>query len=127
VRAEPVAGAGAPALAGEDRGDLLVGILLGELAPEVDGVLVGAAGVAAGPWQRHGVLGDLVALPRDPQLGCVLLGAAVDGHDHVGEDRAQQLLALAVGLPPLWDTPALRSKDLGKGGFHAKDTTAIPR
>ena len=46
--------------------------------------------------QRHGVLGDGAALPHDPQLGGVLLGFAVDGHDDVGEDRAQQLLALAV-------------------------------
>src|SRR6188472_4813824 len=89
-------GAGAPSLAGEDRGDLLVGILLGELAHERDGVLVGAARVAAGARKRHAVLGDRAALPHDPQLGGVLLGSAVDGHENVGEDRAQQLLALAV-------------------------------
>ena len=73
VGGERVAGAGAPSLAGEDRGDLLVGVLLGELAHERDRVLVGAAGVAAGPRQRHGVLGDRAALPHDPQLGGVLL------------------------------------------------------
>ena len=59
VGGERVAGAGAPSLAGEDRGDLLVGVALGELAHERDRVLVGAARVAAGAWQGHGVLGDL--------------------------------------------------------------------
>ena len=66
VGGERVAGAGAPPLAGEDRGDLLVGVALGKLAHERDRVLVGAARVAAGAWQGHGVLGDLAALPHDP-------------------------------------------------------------
>jgi hypothetical protein len=96
VCGERVVGAGAPSLAGEDRGDLLVGVSLGELAHERDGVLVGAAGVAAGAMQRHGVVGDGAALPHDPQLGGVLVGGPVDGHDDVGEDRAQQLLAFAI-------------------------------
>ena len=48
VRGERVAGAGEPSLAGEDRGDLLVGVALGEPADEGDRVLGGAAGVAAG-------------------------------------------------------------------------------
>jgi hypothetical protein len=52
VGGELVAGAGAPSLAGEDRGDQLVGILLGKLAHERDRVLVGAASVAAGARQR---------------------------------------------------------------------------
>ena len=49
-----------------------------------------------GPRERHAVRGDGSALPHDPQLRGVLLGFAVDGHDDVGEDRAQQLLAFAI-------------------------------
>ncbi len=96
MRGERVARAGLSALTGQDRRDLPVGILLGKLAHERDRVLAGAARVAAGARQGHAVLGDLAALPGDAQLCCVLLGLAVDGHDDVGEDRAQQLLALAV-------------------------------
>jgi hypothetical protein len=66
VGGERVAGTGQPSLAGEDRGDLPVGVTLGELAHERDRVLVGAAGVAAGARQAHGVLGDRAALPYDP-------------------------------------------------------------
>ena len=69
VGGERVASAGAPSLAGEDRGDLLIGVALGELAHERDRVLVGAASVAGGALQRHAVLGDRAALPHDPQLG----------------------------------------------------------
>ena len=43
------------------------------------------------------MLGGLAAFPADAQLRGVLLGGAVDGDDDVGEDRAQQLLAVAVG------------------------------
>jgi hypothetical protein len=89
VSGERVTCAGEASLAGEDRRDLLVGVALGELAHERDGVLVGAARVAAGARQRDGVLGDLAAFPHDPQLGRVLLSLAIDGHDDVGEDRAQ--------------------------------------
>jgi hypothetical protein len=63
---------------------------------EGDRVLVGAARVAPGARQRHRVLGDRAALPHDAQLGGVLFALAVDGHDDVGEDRAQPLFALAV-------------------------------
>jgi hypothetical protein len=72
VGGERVAGAGEPSLACEDRGDLLVGVALGESAYERDRVLVGAAGVAAGARKRHAVVGDRAALPHDAQLGDVL-------------------------------------------------------
>ena len=53
--------------------------------------------MAAGARQGDSVLGDRVAFPHDLQLCGVLLCFAIDGHDDVGEDRAQQLLALAIG------------------------------
>jgi hypothetical protein len=68
--------------------------VLGEAADERDRGLVGGARVAAGARQRHAVLGDRAALPDDAQIGLVVL--AVDGDDDLGDDRAQQLLALAV-------------------------------
>ena len=96
VGGERVAGAGQPSLAGEDRGDLLVGVALGELAHERDRVLVGAARVAAGA--RQGTVCSVTWPPSHTTRSCAVCCSevAVDGHDDVGEDRAQQLLALAV-------------------------------
>jgi hypothetical protein len=96
VGGERVAGAGAPSLAGEDRGDLLVGVSLGELAHERDV-----------SWSVHRVWLPVRCSatvwsvmvppsPTGPQLGGVLLRGPVDGHDDVGDDRAQQLLAFAI-------------------------------
>jgi hypothetical protein len=91
---ERVAVAGKAALAGEDRGDLGVGVVLGEAADERDRVLVGGARVASRARQPHAVVGDRAAVQDDPYGGPVV--CAVDGDDDLGDDRAQQPLALAV-------------------------------
>src|SRR3954453_7389892 len=96
VRGERLAGAGAAVLAGEDGGDLLVGVVLGQAAHERERVLVGRARGAGGVRQADGVLGGGAALPDDLQPRDVRIGLAVDGDDDLGEDGAQQLLALAV-------------------------------
>src|SRR4051812_6368607 len=97
VRGERLAGGGAAALAREDRRDLLVGVVLGQAAHERDRVLVGGAREAGGVRQADRVLGRGAALPDDPQPRDVRVALAVDGDDDLGEDGAQQLLALAVG------------------------------
>jgi hypothetical protein len=50
---------------------------------------------------------------------------------HMRPELVERALEMAVARrwssPALEDTSALRSKGLGRGGFHAKDPTAVPR
>ena len=91
-------GGGAPALLPEDLGDGGVVVVPGEAAHQVQGVLAGHPAVLAGPGQRHGQLGTRAALPDDPQAGGPFPAAAgrADGDDDLGDEGAEQLLALHV-------------------------------
>ena len=92
---ERQAGAGAAALLVEDRGDLLIAGVRGELADQLDRVLAGAVALGPALDQRHGQLGPGAAFPDDLHLGTARL--LVDRDDHLGDQRAQQLLAVAGG------------------------------
>ena len=92
---ERQAGAGPPALPVEDRGDLPVGVMDCEPADQLDRVLVGAVTLGAATDQLDAELAARAALPEDLDLGDVL--RAADGDDDLADQRAQQLLAVAVG------------------------------
>ena len=93
-RGEPLAGRGAAALAVEDPGDRGVVVVDGEPLQQRDRVLVGAdRRLVAG--ERDGELGDRAAAPADRQRRAALL--ARDVEDHLLDQAAQQLLAVAVG------------------------------
>src|SRR5207249_2664289 len=62
------AGGGAAALFGQDRGDGAVVVVGGQAADQVQGVLVGGAGLFAVFGHRHGQGGGGAALPDDAQL-----------------------------------------------------------
>ena len=91
-------GGGAPALLPGDLGDGGVVVVPGEPAHQARGFLAGDAAVLTGPGQRHGQFGARAALPDDPQAGSPFPAAAglADGDDDLGDDGAEQLLALHV-------------------------------
>jgi len=91
-----------------DRAVVVAG---GEPANERDGVFIGGAGVLSGPGQRHGQVGVVAALPDDPKCGDI--GRPVKGDDDFGDDRAQELLAVAVRR-------ARRIEDLAHAGTGAR-------
>ena len=88
-------GAGAVAVAGEDRGDLVVGVMGGEAADQLDGVLGQPAALGAAGVEAHAEFGAGAAFPADLDVGALVGG--MDGDDDVADERAQQLLAVAVG------------------------------
>ena len=62
-------GAGAAALAGEDRGDLAVGVMLGEAADQLDRVLGQPAALGAAGVERDAEFGARAAFPADLDVG----------------------------------------------------------
>lgn len=88
-------GPGAPSLPVQDRGDLLVGVMRGEPADQLDRVLRCAGSLRAAADQPDGQLAARPALPEDLDLGDVLRSA--DGDDDLADQRPQQLLAVTVG------------------------------
>jgi hypothetical protein len=67
----------------------------GELADELDGVLVGAVAFGAALDQRHGQPGARAALPDDLHLRPPR--RLLDGDDHLADECAEQLLAVTRG------------------------------
>ena len=93
---ERQAGAGLVSLAAEDRGDLPVGLVLGQAADQVQRVLGGSIALElAGNSQRDAQFGPRAAFPLHLHVGAAFV--VVDGDDHLADQRAQQLLAVAVG------------------------------
>ena len=92
-------GGGAPALLPEDLGDGGIVVVPGEPAHQVQGVLAGHPAMLPGAGQQHGQFGTRTALPDDPQVRGPFPVAAgrADGDDDLGDDGAEQLLALHVG------------------------------
>ena len=91
------------ALLVEDRCDLLVAGVRGELADQLDGVLAGAVALRTATDQRNGQLGARAAFPDDLDVRPPrLLG---DSDDYLADERAQQLLAVPrrgrLGCPQL--------------------------
>jgi hypothetical protein len=78
---EREAGAGPPSLLGEDRGDLAVGVVLGEAADQRDRVLVGAVALRAAAVEADLEFAACPALPDELERG-EALGLA-HGHDHL--------------------------------------------
>jgi hypothetical protein len=89
------AGAGAVSLAGEDRGDLSVGMVCGEATDQLDRVLTEPTAVRAAGVELDRQLAASAALPRDLDRRLALL--SVNGHDDLCDQGAQQLLAVAIG------------------------------
>jgi hypothetical protein len=87
------AGAGPPRVLGEDRRDLAVGVVLGEVAYQPDRVLVGAVALRAAAVEADLEFGGWPALPDELKLGQPLELAHC--HDQLAQERAQQLLAVA--------------------------------
>ena len=86
-------GAGAPPLLVEDRGNLVVGVVAGEAADELDRGLGGPSGFAAAAGERHRELGAGAAFPAD--LDARTARIRVHGDDDLDDQRSQQFLALA--------------------------------
>jgi hypothetical protein len=82
-------------VAGQDRRDLIVAVMGGEAADQLDGVLGQPTPLRAAGVEAHGQFGAGAALPADLDVGAPVGG--LDGDDHVADERAQQLLAVAVG------------------------------
>ena len=78
-------------------GDRRVGVVDGEAAQQVDGVLVGAQPVGWFALERHGQFGDRAALPAQQQLGAAAVVVAVHADADLVEQGAQQLFAVLVG------------------------------
>jgi hypothetical protein len=91
--AEQQSGAGAPVLLVEDGGDLAVGMVLGEPADQLDGVLGRAGALGPAPREPELQLGARAAFPLDLDLRPPGLLADRDGD--LVEQRAQELLAVA--------------------------------
>ena len=87
---------GAPVLPVEDAGDLGVGVVDGQPADQVDGVLVCADLGGLAP-DRHGQLADRAAFPPQQQVRPALGVVAVDVDGDFLQQGAQQLLAVLVG------------------------------
>ena len=81
-----LARAGQPALAGENAGDLMIGVVGGQATDQLERVRVGS-GVTAGLGQCQLVVGDGSALPHDAHQGALLF--ALNGDDDVGDHRPQ--------------------------------------
>jgi len=80
----------------EHRRDHVVGVVDGEPADQVDGVLAGAVlgGLA---FERHGEFGDRAAFPPQQQFGAAFGRVAVHGDGDFVDQGAQQLLAVLAG------------------------------
>ena len=94
---ERQAAGGAAALPVEDVGDHRVGIVGGQTAHQVDGVLVGAQPVGRFAFDRYGQVGDGAAFPAQHQLGVGVGVVAIHGDVDLVEQAAQQLFAVLVG------------------------------
>ena len=90
---ERQAGAGQSPLLVEDRGDLLIRAVLGEPVRSARRCPRGAVALGAAVVERHLKLGAGAALPDDLELGAARI--LFDGHDHLADQRAQQLFAVA--------------------------------
>lgn len=88
-------GTGTSALAVEDRRDLPVGLVLGEATDQLDGVLAELVAPGSAGVQLDAQLGPCVALPGNLDIGAALLG--VTGDDDLGDQSAQEFLAIASG------------------------------
>jgi hypothetical protein len=80
----------------EDAGDLGVGVVDGQPADQVDGVLVCADLGGLAP-DRHGQLADRAAFPPQQQVRPALGVVAADVDGDFLQQSAQQLLAVLVG------------------------------
>ena len=80
----------------EDPGDDRVGVVHGQPADQVNGVVVGAD-FRLRAAQRHGQLGDRAAFPPQDQAGVQVGVVAAGGDVHLLQQGAQQLLAVLVG------------------------------
>jgi hypothetical protein len=69
MRREAMAAGRGAALAVEDAGDDVVGIVDGEATQQVDGVVIGADLRRGMTWQVDGGAGDRAAVPADGQDG----------------------------------------------------------
>ena len=88
---------GAAVLPVEDVRDHRVGVVGGEAADQVDGVLVGAQPVGWFAFDRHRQFGDRAALPAQQQFGVCVGVVAVHVDVDFVEQAAQQLFAVLVG------------------------------
>ena len=88
---------GAAVLPVEDVRDHRVGVVDGEAADQVDGVLVGAQPVGWFAFDRHRQFGDRAALPAQQQLGVCFGVVAVHVDVDFVEQAAQQVFAVLVG------------------------------
>ena len=79
----------------QDAGDLSVGVMHGQSPDEVDGVLVGAQSGLFPGGQRHPQIGEGAALPAEHEVG--VAGGPVEGDGDLGEQGAQEFLAVPVG------------------------------
>jgi len=79
----------------EDAGDLGVGVVQGQPPDEVDGVFVGAQPGLCPGGERYPQVGEGAALPAEYEVG--VAGGSVQGDGDLGEQGAQEFLAVAVG------------------------------
>ena len=119
---EGQSGRGAPVLLSGDLGDGGVVVAGCQAADQVQGVFAGDAAVAAAGGDRHLQRGAGAALPDDLDLarpgGVVLAGVALDGDGDLGDDGADEFLALGVGGGRgLGDGPQVGSGGGDPGGF----------
>jgi hypothetical protein len=85
--------AGQPSLAREDLGELAVGVVPGEAADQPERVLADSGTSGPRRFRRSGSSSARPALPRDLDLSAPL--RLLNG-DSLGDQRPQQLLAIAV-------------------------------
>ena len=107
-----------------------VGVVHGQPADQVDGVLVGAD-LRLRAAQRDGQLADRAAFPPQDQAGVRVRVVAAGGDVHLLQQGAQQLLAVLIGggrrVPDLAEVvaegqdrgPLGRGEGLGPGGLAA--------
>ena len=81
----------------EDPGDLGVGVVDGQAADQVDGVLIGAQPSRGCALDGDGQLGDRPAFPAQDQVSVPAVVVAVHGDVHLVQQGAQQLLAVLIG------------------------------
>src|ERR1039458_9291030 len=109
-------------LRAEDLGDGGVVVAGCQAADQVQGVFAGDAAVVADGGDRHLQQGAGAALPDDLDLarpgGVALAGVVLDGDGDLGDDRADEFLALGVGGGRgLEDGPQVGSGGGDPGGF----------
>ena len=119
---EGQAGRGAAVLLAEDLGDGGVVVAGCQAADQVEGVFAGDAAVVAAGGDRHLRSGAGAALPDDLDLarpgGVILAAVVLHGDGDLGDDRADEFLALGVGGGRgVEDGPQVGSGGGDPGGF----------